>query len=350
MENLDPKLVLALILLFLLLLLMLYMWLRSMIERARSEIESDSDEQMSLEDLRKRREQEKATKVALLKETLPKADPLLLKQLVAMSGIATKELEDRSHEAAVVERLANRLNLQDIQSLHIATTTKNIKSTATTSVSIERTPVPTNDIRPQNLDDMSNIGNLTLDSLAQTEEDFYTRLATGDLQVLESYEKVVKRGLKAMVLDVSNSMDSPMQSGVNKSVMARGATYKLISNSDAAKTDFMLRFFDGDTHPLLRASTEDQRLKLMQSVRNNGFSGGGTNIVGAITQMAKDIRRLPDIDEADITLITDGQDDNCNSAEELRSILGPKIKLHVIAIGQENPVLREVAATYTKLS
>lgn len=354
----DPKLIIALVLLVLILLLILLLFLKNLLEQQGPEqgsggygdSEDRSNDESFLRMERREKEREQKEKLSLLPKIIKEADPLLLQQLANMAGLSYEEIKDRSHEALLVQKLAERLDLDDIRSLHIATTTSDVKSTSATTTVTEKTPIPTNSIQPEKLTGMEELGSLTTESSVLDDEQFYNALATGELQVLQSYHQVTKKGLKAMLLDVSGSMDGNLSSGVNKCVLARGVTFKLISDSDSANTDFLLRFFDGGVHELMKATDENGRLRLMATVKNEGFSGGGTDILGAIKKMVADIQKLPDIDNADITIITDGQDSNCNDVNQLRSILGPKIKLHVIAIGEENSILKSVATTYTFIS
>lgn len=297
------------------------------------------------------RELIKASKDASKPETQDMAK-VSLKRLLAMAGVSHKELEDVSHESELVRKLAEQLDTEEIlnHSEALSIQLPKVKAKKTTSKTLSLFPTLQHDMEvAQGPEDLLRA---TPEELYRREET-YEKLERGDLHVVTYYKEQVTDAILHLVIDVSQSMAEQMSNGHPKRIHARAVARRLLTRARRGDAKFLLRFFDGDVHPLKTANNAKEADALIRLVDNQGFSGGGTEILGAIKKAVRDIEEAmknnPNF-EAEIVLITDGEPNTPFSADELREILG-EFKIHVNLIGSKrNDALEEVATTFQRIN
>jgi uncharacterized protein with von Willebrand factor type A (vWA) domain len=181
--------------------------------------------------------------------------------------------------------------------------------------------------------------------LAAEDEVFYPAMAEGQLTVLQSYDTVEEIPLLYVLMDISLSMQEPMQSG-RRHDWSRTLAIKLLSDAVSGEAQFFFRSFSASPHQLQAADSPDAALALIERLLCLGMAPDGTNIRAALQQAAADIReeRLPN-SRCEILLITDGED-SAVTEESLRGILRDDIQIHGVLIGSRSPAIEAVAKTY----
>ncbi len=161
---------------------------------------------------------------------------------------------------------------------------------------------------------------------------------------------------RVYVLDGSSSM---LTDGIDKSrarmrdaiVLAELATMmrRLEQPGRNVRLSLYFRYFTLKLGPLHRVRTADEALAAMGEVLGT-VREGGTNIQQAIVsslELIRDAKREdPDLARANIVLVTDGNAPIDGDALHLarEGTAGVSVAVSVIALGEENPVLRELAA------
>lgn len=287
------------------------------------------------------REKEELVRAAL------NGDPSVAEQLGKQAGIEHAELRG-ANDQSLVEQLARRLSKDTLQIFNVAATQQEIKFDLQATNEREPVEYPTSDMEPTFITDPSQLIHIMPDQLMQEPEQFYTNLASGNLQMVQAYERRRKQQVLEIVRDVSGSMDTQMANGMSRHVWARGVTISQLMQAMKGDAKYLHRSFDGAPHPLQRATNQAEAAALVSSVLNTTTTGGGTNIPGAIEQATQDIRSLGgDLGRAAILLISDGEDSSIDAAA-IKALLGNDIQLHVVMIGSDNASLREIAATYRR--
>ena len=353
----DPNLLLYTLLLLLLLWFLLQLLRLSLPESSSSDQEYSSG---STDDYQQRRQREAAINKASLQKLLEAAQngtpenrevaQEAIKSLLKTSRHAHLDLQDVSSDAEAIEGLAQELDMETVLGYSQALNIELPRVKAQNQVEKTKSLFPTLSPDVEMAVNPEDILNATPEQLYQREAT-YDSFAKGDLQVVTYYEYVTTEAILHLVLDVSNSMLELLNSGVRKSIIARAVVYKLLTRARIGAAKFLLRFFDGNVHRLKKANNPEEAQKLAELVRDNGFSGGGTEILGAIQTAVRDIKKemqsSPNF-AAEIMLITDGEPNTPFTAEELREILGD-VKLHVVIIGNvDNDALKSVATSYTR--
>lgn len=162
--------------------------------------------------------------------------------------------------------------------------------------------------------------------------------------------RTVLRGeVRVYVLDGSGSMNGPRARVRDALLLAELATLRerVTTHAKQAHVVLFYRYFDVRPHPLTRvdsaATAEAAILDVVSRVRV-----GGTDIESALLSSFETVREAgekdPDLARAQVVLVTDG-DSPVDAAKvtHARERLGPlPVGLSVIALGQENPALREL--------
>lgn len=353
----DPNLLLYMLLLLFLLWFLLQLLRLSLPDSSSSDQENGSG---SAEDYQQQRQREAAINKASLERLLEAAQngtpenkevaQEALRSLLKGSRYAHLDLQDVSSDAEAVESLAQELDMETVlgysQALNIELPRVKAQNKVEKTKSLFPTLSP--DVEMATLPE--EILNASPEELYQRDQT-YERFAKGELQVVSYYEYVTTEAILHLVLDVSSSMLELLNSGVRKSIIARAVAYKLLTRARIGAAKFLLRFFDGNVHRLKKANNPEEAQKLAELVRDNGFSGGGTEILGAIQTAVRDIKKEMQSSPsfaAEIMLITDGEPNTPFTADELREILGD-VKLHVVIIGNaDNEALKSVATSYTR--
>lgn len=356
----DKLVLIGMFLLLLLLLWLLLQLLNNKQEKAGQSGQGSGNTGSSLDSDESAEESYQATQAALRKlvkatkspdaETAQMAQESL-QQLMRRAGMGHGDLQDVSHESEMVRALARQLELETVQGYSEAVDIKLPTIKAQRTVTKERSLFPTldADMQPaQTPEEM--LAGATPEQLYQREKT-YDQLAKGELPVVTYYQSQVTEAVLHLLIDVSGSMGEPMNNGMLKRIMARAVVYHLLTRATRGNAKFLLRFFDGRVHPLRVANNAQEAAELATEVTDKGFSGSGTEILGAIKKAAEDIREAMKASpkfEAEILIISDGQSNTSFTEDELRAVL-KDIKLHVIMIGdEENDVLETVASSFQR--
>jgi uncharacterized protein with von Willebrand factor type A (vWA) domain len=195
--------------------------------------------------------------------------------------------------------------------------------------------------------DYDQMLNILPEQLMYDDEHYYAALAQGELITLQSYEHHADQKLLYILLDVSRSMTQSMQNGSSRHVWARGVTMNLLLKATQGEAKYFLRPFDGKPHSMEFATTPQETDRLIDLIYNMAFSGGGTNIYAAFSQAVDDIKtKGGEISQAEILLITDGDDKSMDDIAAVQNLMGEDIRLHAILIGRESESLKQVSHSY----
>ncbi len=140
-------------------------------------------------------------------------------------------------------------------------------------------------------------------------------------------ETELNRSQKVYFLfDNSTSMNGE---GFNKIFAAKAIAVEYLRKVSAESPQIYFRSFHSEVGELFQARTADEIFSLIEHIAHLQTGGGHiTNIGDAIQQAIDDIKRDPDLREAEILVITDGFGP---VARDLKDHLG-NIKLHVVLI------------------
>ncbi|HSD12501.1 MAG TPA: hypothetical protein VLC10_02990 [Patescibacteria group bacterium] len=278
------------------------------------------------------------------------ADPRLVERMLGKAGEQHGPLRDVSLSAEDALRIARTLGPQGVETFWLAASQKDVSFDLRRESSLERSHYPTGDISPEPMGDFAQLPAVLPEQLIMPDEQFYPALADQSLTVLQSYERKDARKRLYILLDVSGSMEDPMENGMPRHVWARGVTVNLLLEAVRGDAEYLFRPFDGQSHERREAATPEQAEKLIDHILSRGFSGNGTNLMNAVRTAAKDIRSLGnEVERSELLLITDGQDQSMDDEAAVRKVLGDDIRLHVVLIGTESPALKRVASTYRSL-
>ena len=171
-------------------------------------------------------------------------------------------------------------------------------------------------------------------------------------QRVHTRTRTVLRGeVRIYVLDGSGSMIGPRARMRDSILIAELATVAR-RMSDAARTGRVIlfyRYFSDDVGPVTRVDSPDSALAEITNILATHRSGG-TELQKALLASLEQVREAkiadPDLARAQIVLITDG---NAAVSEgvirEARENAGDlPVGISVIALGEENPALREIVA------
>jgi len=177
--------------------------------------------------------------------------------------------------------------------------------------------------------------------------EFFDKMAKGELNQRVYEEAKSKKQCLYVLCDVSGSMSG------KRSNIASALVMSLCRKT--AKLDdgiFFLRFFDGGVFDRQDVLTRGMAKKMEQYVLQQGFSGGGTDIQGALDVAIKDISKAESefgnqLRKAEILLITDAEDSSVSKATKAR-LDQLHIKLHsfLVGIGHGGNALREISDTF----
>jgi hypothetical protein len=292
------------------------------------------------------RERQKQKQVRDILQTDSDAAAELLRQTGSHHSNPVYAAEDNEE----VARIARQLDDQTLQTFSVAA--KPITQIDNIELGIEKTeePVeyPTRDIRFENMDSTEDLTRIVPEDLMD-DDLMMAGIAQNDLHVMQPYATTVNRKRVYLLIDISQSMDTKMSDGLSRMTWAAGVAVKMLLMAEKGEAEFLLRFFDGNTHKLVRINTPDDARKLIAELMRIVASGGSTDITGAIRQAAKDIRTAKlDIQTNNIMIISDAED-NLDEAT-LRHILGDDIDLHAAVIALSSPPLKSVAKSYQEYS
>ncbi len=184
---------------------------------------------------------------------------------------------------------------------------------------------------------------LPREHLIYAENMFYKKLAnreliridyrrpTGGIISVDSFfpdsETELKRSQKVYLLfDNSTSMNGEK---FKKLYVAKAIAIEYLRRVSREQPQIYFRTFHSETGELIKASTGEQLHRLVNHIAQVSTGGGRITIIGdAVVQAIEDIKSDPDLEEAEILVLTDGFGP---IPKDLKEKLG-SIKLHVILI------------------
>lgn len=218
---------------------------------------------------------------------------------------------------------------------------------------------PADDVLIRPIFNPSEIADILAPELAADDDILYGRIASGEALVAKPleereifediYEDVYedRRRILYVLLDISLSM-FPECSEINgkwRPKIWRPLTLTLLEYAFGEEVIFLLREFSGKVGRLYQITNREQ----MRELQTRLSSVGGepcTNIPLAISAAISDFKKQ-DYNEAEIVIITDGENNHDIDIPDLRGKLeGAGIRLHAVLLGVKNDALRAVADVY----
>lgn len=286
-----------------------------------------------------------AQKAEIVTELVEK-NPALAKCLLRQSGLGHLPLKKTS--PALVEELARRANVDHLEVLKVASSQRDVDFDLKATRLRQEVSYPTNDIEPVSMRNFEQLAGVLPAHLLADDDEFYRRLATSELMILQSYATSEQKKTLHILMDVSGSMEERMtETGVMRHTWSRAVAISLLLKAVQSEANYLGRPFDDLPHELWQVESEKQAEEVMDFVINYGASGGGTHICRAIAQACSDVApQVAEFGSADVLVITDGRDDNLSEAD-LKKLLGDKISLHVASIGgRASAALVSCSTTY----
>ncbi len=163
---------------------------------------------------------------------------------------------------------------------------------------------------------------------ALPDEVFDTKLVKGTLSKRQNLKPdKSKKQLLYLLIDSSGSMSDQLCTKGPLALITKGAMSVAFSQALARRVRddegiMFVRFFDGQVSPLIHARTKEDFDMLLTKLSMNSFSGGGTDIVHAVTTAVSDIKSGKDeIARAELILMTDCQD-SFNASDVVAALKG----------------------------
>ena len=291
---------------------------------------------------------DRAAKEAKLRSALEPDDPFA-QLLLQLAGRGDKSPREVINDPDQIRRLAEMIDPELVQIISLA---RDPGLSAGIDLQVRRGTQPvdyyTDEVVTDPLLDMADLPEVLPEQLVLDDDLFWTNFFGGNLQMLQAYDEYTERKRLCITLDVSGSMDQRMNGDLYRRILAAAIVVRYCMLAVAGEAEFLLRTFadtPGDKLWHVRTAAEAQSLMrwITGSVR---FDGSGTNISGALSQSAADIRASDlEVSTSDLLLLSDG-DDPSLTEDFLRRLMGDDIRLHAELIGLGSSVIREVATTY----
>lgn len=218
----------------------------------------------------------------------------------------------------------------------------------------EESPTPADDLDVRPIRNIAEIGDLLPAEQALDPDLLEIRVLTGEAIVRQHIvatpvmEDVfeprweVRRQALYLLLDVSPSMYPEWSDW--KMPVWKAIGLSLLEHCLEAEAIFLEREFDQGQRDLIRVVTATDAAAMRQRILGMQYGAGtriGPAIQAAITDFANE-----SYDQADMVVLTDGEDDAI-AVDELRAALDQAhIRLHAILLGTENEKLRSLADVY----
>lgn len=254
----------------------------------------------------------------------------------------------------VIKQIAAQIPDEQLELYNLASNQDLLKFNVSAKTTYEKSNYPTDRIEIEPIgDDYAQVQYALSEQFLLPNIEFARQLVMNELLVINFYEKNVKARLLYILLDISGSMQFLLLSGLPRHVWARGVIINLLIQAQKDGGKFFYREF-GDSPRVLRiVQTVPEMKALAQLLLRETKDDGGTNIKAALSAAVQDIRTQGgDIANADLLIITDGEDD-VDSAW-LKDLLKDDIKLHFVALGLSTKSGREslkgVAKTFAQFT
>lgn len=223
----------------------------------------------------------------------------------------------------------------------------------------EESPYPADDIMIRPIGDLGEIPQMLPSERISDHTTQVVRSVTGQALVMANIERrpvtepiiepIFREGKQVLylLLDVSGSMVGQQYGGDWKMPLWRGVSIFLIRRAQKEHAAFLLRTFADDVSELEMAETEAAAKRVENLIRQQG-DRGGTNIGLALRTAIADIRREA-YDQAELMILTDGEDDKFDASSVRQELDAANIKLHAVLLGTQNEALRRCADVYQEV-
>ena len=259
------------------------------------------------------------------------------KFVAKQAGVGHREIQI-GNIVNLVNKIAQNVSDKELDIFYIARKKEIIDRYRRDEV-LKSVPYPDNEMTIKNIDKYQELLKTIPTQYAFDDDIFYQKLLKKELLVRNYQSRRLKKQALYLLIDVSGSMNDA------KSAYASGVALAFVRQAVSEGSIYFLRFFDYGTDRLHRVTTKKEAEEMVDILVKKPYSGGGTNIDGAIRQAVEDISEDPvKFEKAEIMVITDGADDIGITKKELK-----KIKVHSTVIDGENNGLEAISKTYTKL-
>ena len=313
-------------------------------QQAKEDAACRETERRAGEERERRRQEAASAKIA----QIMKSDPQLAKQMMKMGGVdANRSVEEILNDPQLVRDMAKKLSGNDIEMLRIAAAQQDIEFDLEQKGERDPVPYPTSDIEPIHIMSVDQLLQILPEELVLDDETFYRKFADQELMGLQAYERKVEQKLLYILYDASPSMDEKMQNGLPRHIWARGVILNLLLRAVRGEAKYFLLPFADSPMPLVQVTTPEEAERLIESLCRETPRAGGTRILKALKKATDDIRTLGgEVSQADILLISDGEDDAMKNTAYVQDLLGDDIKLHAALIGPPSEFIQQVSTSY----
>ncbi len=165
---------------------------------------------------------------------------------------------------------------------------------------------------------------------------FWYRVAGRQARVRERVSTIEKKQLLFLMVDCSGSMDSG-----KRIAKACGILMNRLKAVIAGEAELYFSFFDSSLLKVHSVKTPEEAKALMEEVRRKNFSGGSTDIDGAMREAKTEIEKI--ISEGatyrpELCVVTDGDDDVSSTAKDFAGM-----KVHAFVVEEKNGSLVNLA-------
>ena len=259
------------------------------------------------------------------------------KFVAKQAGVGHREIQI-GNIVNLVNKIAQNVSDKELDIFYIARKKEIIDRYRRDEV-LKSVPYPDNEMTIKNIDKYQELLKTIPTQYAFDDDIFYQKLLKKELLVRNYQSRRLKKQALYLLIDVSGSMNT------GKGVYASGVALSFVRQAISEGSVYFLRFFDYYTDKLYRVTTKKEAEEMADMLVKKPYSGGGTNIDGAIRQAVEDISEDPvKFEKAEIMVITDGDDYIGITKKELK-----KIKVHSTVIDGENNGLEAISKTYTEL-
>lgn len=214
------------------------------------------------------------------------------------------------------------------------------------SVDIDDSPTPDNDMTIETNKSVSDIVRALPMEFLYDDDVFTKKVIEHSLNITQYQTQRLRRQVLYLLLDVSGSMQ---ELNNRLSMYACGIAVSLIRQAIREGSTYFLRYFDGGVKNLIKITNKEEANSAIEELLHLPFSGGGTNFDCAIGTAIQDIKGdTHKFENADIMIITDGQDSCSITSEELDFI-----KLHAVLVGNgdgSTGTLKKISESFVKVT
>lgn len=176
-----------------------------------------------------------------------------------------------------------------------------------------------------------------LSKLKMVMPDFNVKLAKKELTVSKKVSPVTKKQMFTMLLDDSGSMGC-----VKKQTYVRAVLLNRLEPVIKGHATLVFYLYESGRYNKKTVNTVAEARELFDQVCKRVPNGGGTNIGAVLQETINEICALPGYHNPEIMILCDGDDYVDASELDYKGV-----KINVVALGRDNPGLREAASAST---